>query len=190
MIFFQLCHIRVLGSHVVGIFFHMDHEVHVGTIEVSHCCVVLCCLLSKVGKLLLYPDQVVVSVTALVQCFLLLLEIGLGFYEVVPEGCLGYVLLCPPRLKIFRVLSHFCDKSVCNTDDLGICDRLTHCCCKVGALVDSLDETSKWLLCIVSGADLLIICRYVRYRYAGIMSVEVIDQIDGRFCGVSCVHVL
>ena len=105
------------------------------------------------------------------------------------EGRPGFVLLRPTHLKIFRVLSHLRDESLHNVEKLCIYNRLACCRCEVGALVESLNENFKWLLRIVSGMELLVVNRYVCGRDAGVMSVEMSDQLEGCLHGVSCVHV-
>ena len=168
---------------MVGVFSHLVREVHFGASEVSHFRPFLPCFLVEVGKSLLYPDQVVGSVVALARCLLLLSDVGLGFDEVGLEGHPVFVLLHPSRLKIFRVLSGFCEKFICDAYVLGFCDWITHCFCEVGALIESLNETFKWIFRIVSGAYILVVCQHVRVGDVG-------DHPEGCLWGVSCVHVL
>ena len=86
MIFFLCGHVQVLSCQVVGVFRHLGFEVCVVSSEVIHCCPVIRCRLGEVGKFLLYPGQVVVSVATLEQCLLSLSDIELGFNEVGLEG--------------------------------------------------------------------------------------------------------
>ena len=82
--FFLHCgHVQVLIHQGVRI---LCRGVYVSANEVSHRCPVLCCCLVEVGKLLLYLNQVVGYIAALLQCFLPLSEIGLGFDEVSIKG--------------------------------------------------------------------------------------------------------
>ena len=64
---------------MVGVFGHLGCEVNFGAIEVSHCHPVLRCFSGKVGKCLIYRDQVVGYVASLDNFFLSLLEFGSGF---------------------------------------------------------------------------------------------------------------
>ena len=74
-------------------------------------------------------------------------------------------------------MPRFCVYFVRNADNLGICDRLAFCLCEVGALVESLNETSECLLHILAGAYLLVVLQHVRVGDAGIIIVEVSNQL-------------
>ena len=127
--FFQRCHVQYIGRHVAGLFLHMGCEVHVGASDVCNFRLALLCRLGKVGKAPLHPDQVLGSVSTILQCLIPLSEVRLGFNEVGLEGCPGFWILSTPRPTILKVLYCLREKSVKNEDDIGICDRLDRWCC-------------------------------------------------------------
>ena len=71
---FHACHIWVLGGQVIGIFYHLSSQVHVGSSEFSHFRPVLHCSLRHIRKIFLYNDKVVGSVAALASYLLTILE--------------------------------------------------------------------------------------------------------------------
>ena len=159
---------------MVGIFSHLGCEVNVGASKVSHCRPFLHCCLVEVVNCLLYTNQVVTSVAALTRFLLLLSGVGLVFDEVGLEGCPVFVFLRPPLPKIFRVLYRFSNKSVHNAEEMGLCACLTQFRYKVGALIESLDETFEWILHIVTGTELLFILQHVSDGDVDVMIVQVI----------------
>ena len=175
---------------MVVVFGHLVHEVFVGSSKVIHCRTILHCLLDKVGECLLYSDQVVGYIATLVQCLLVLSEIVLGFNEVVLEGRPVFGFFCPPLPKIFCMLSHIYNKSVCNADELGLCDRLSHLRCEIVTLVESLDEKFYYILLILAGMEIIAIIQHICGRDAGIIRVKVSDNLEVCLCGVSCICIL
>ena len=73
------------------------------------------------------------------------------------EGLPGYFILRPPRPTVFRVLDCKRYKSVGDAEEMCFRERLAFCRYEGSALVESLDETLKWLLHIIGGEEPLLI---------------------------------
>ena len=162
---------------MVGVYVHLGCEVHGGATEVSHYRPFSLYHLGKVGKCLLYPGHFVGSVAALARCFMPLSEVGLIFDEVGLEFRPLFFILRPPYPTIFRVLYCFCNKYVHDADKLGIYAQLTRCQCKVGALVQSLNDTFKCIFRLVAGAGLIFIFLHVHGVDVGAMQGQAEDNI-------------
>ena len=135
MIFCHCCHVQVLGIQMADVFRYLVREAHAGASKVSHLHPVLCCCLGKVGKCLLYPNQVVSYVSALAQCLLWICEFGLVILFNGPGSPSRIFFPASSTPKIFNLLSHFRDESVRDSNKLGLCSRLYRLIWKVGTLV-------------------------------------------------------
>ena len=72
---------------------------------------------------------------------------------------------------IFLVNANFYDKYVGDLDYLGLCERLDFCHSKACALVELFDEAFQGIFRIVYQAELIVVCRHICCRYAGVVLV-------------------
>ena len=50
-------------------------------------------------------------------------------------------------------------------------DRLTLCRCKIGALIKPLDESFRWILCVVWQTEALVVRRNIYYGDEGVFGL-------------------
>ena len=100
------------------------------------------------------------------------------------EGCPGFIVLVPPGPSVFWILSYLSHQSVCNTNYLRLRDWLAGCGCEVRSLFGPLYEALERLLIVVGYLESFVVCCHVRRVAAGVVLVEVVNEVHGGPCRV------
>ena len=104
-------------------------------------------------------------------------EVGLSFNDVFQKVLQVFIVTYMP--KNITDTAHLDNEAVRDAYTLTLCKGLTHCCRKIGTIIEPLNDAIERLIGIVFLSHTSAVFCHVRCKYVGIVSIEMLNKIEG-----------